>query len=202
MIFSSNCFSPENWESNKFDICLRHSVLDGTGDMQGWAIWTQSRCLVGVKGQALHYIVIAHFWSPLFSWRAGMKHFFLHFYAPSCNQFYFDPFNHVLTQKGGFLFAAVNHYLFNILRRRPTNWKKRNLQSFTPITLRERYLWHLWTNLFLFLRRTIWRLPTVQRQSRCLDWTFKNVQPLGYWKAHDFKLFFEENFRKAIPTLC
>lgn len=112
MIFSSNCFSPENWESNKFDICLRHSVLDGTGDMQGWAIWTQSRCLVGVKGQALHYIVIAHFWSPLFSWRAGMKHFFCIFmHLPATNFISILLTTFWLKKEVSFLLPSIIIYL-------------------------------------------------------------------------------------------
>lgn len=60
---------------------------------------------------------------PLFSRRGAMKIFFLQtfFYAPLQTMFlnntflhtiYFPiSFSHVLTQKGGSIFAAVNHHL-------------------------------------------------------------------------------------------
>ena len=52
-----------------------------------------------------------------------LQTFFMHLPA---NNFFFDLFKLRSDTKRRFLFAAVYHYLINILRWRPTNWKKRS----------------------------------------------------------------------------
>ena len=122
------------------------------------------------------------------------KHFFFKQRLPANNfSVLFWPRSD--TKKGS-LFAAVNHY-FNLKFYGGDQriGEKRNLQSGLKSTAHERTFWHLWTHLFLSLRKGttdyLFRLPEYRNtklscnpphRTQCHSF-FKHLYPLNLTKG-------------------